>query len=185
MHLLDMAKRSRHLVQMHKERRGRRRLYAPRIRWRKWLYSGNQEDEALPTSGRKEARRGVLQDHDEDELGTGSKSEDFLVPKGQEADLEKAPEKKDCGTATRQPSPLPQRMGAIDKEFSEELPTFSRVRARLADTIEWLQESEDLSYAFKLAIAAFIVTWPAFVASLNKWYYLYRGSELALTHHFH
>ena len=52
----------------------------------------------------------------------------------------------------------------------------SSFREVTADAIEWIQDSEDFAYAVKLSIGAFLVTWPAFVPSLNSWYSLYRGS---------
>ena len=49
------------------------------------------------------------------------------------------------------------------------------VRACTADAIEWAQDSDDLHYAVKLAMAVFLVTWPALVASWNAWYTEVRG----------
>ncbi|KAM4056864.1 fusaric acid resistance protein-like domain-containing protein [Hirsutella rhossiliensis] len=50
-----------------------------------------------------------------------------------------------------------------------------RMRAKAADAMEWAQGSDDVDYALKLAIAVFLVTWPALVASWTSWYADVRG----------
>ena len=54
------------------------------------------------------------------------------------------------------------------------------IRTKTADIIEWMQNSEDLLYAFKLTLAGVIVIWPALVPDLNLWYSLDRGSKCTL-----
>jgi hypothetical protein len=54
--------------------------------------------------------------------------------------------------------------------------TLMRLRGITADAVEWVQHSGDLLYAFKLAVAVFIVTWPGLLESWSGWYAEARGS---------
>lgn len=42
-HTLDMLVHARHLVELRQERRERRHLWFPRVKWQKWLFSGRGE----------------------------------------------------------------------------------------------------------------------------------------------
>lgn len=171
LHTLEMLKHSRVIVEKRQARHGRRRLYAPRINWRKWLISGGEEDMlALPESGRKEARSGNKNEDAADASSTTSK-ESLLKKK----DIESG--------APPSPSPQPAiRANQADKQKKkrERVSFVQRLRNGLADTLEFLVGSEDVSYALKLTIAVFLVTWPAFLHQWNTWYSLNRGLWAAL-----
>ena len=172
---------SRHLVEKHKERHGRRRLYAPHINWRKWLFSGNQEAEALPAGGRQRARRGALQEYTDDELETKVlETKAALLPRENQTNMEGASSQTRGGGHVPQASHRSKSKATVvkDSPLSPAIPLSLRVRGRLADIIEWVKDSEDFTYAVKLAFAVFLVTWPTFVPNLNTWYSLNRGSEL-------
>lgn len=51
-HTLDMLVCSRELVEKRLERRERRRLWFPKIRFRKWLFSGREEADRMPSVNR-------------------------------------------------------------------------------------------------------------------------------------
>lgn len=51
-HTLDMLKYSRKLVELHKDRKETRRIWFPKIKLRKWLFSGAKEPESLPAAKR-------------------------------------------------------------------------------------------------------------------------------------
>ncbi|KAL8709431.1 MAG: hypothetical protein Q9220_005814 [cf. Caloplaca sp. 1 TL-2023] len=182
-HVEEMLKYSRSLVLERQARRSRRRLYAPRIKWAKWLNSGGDEEEAMPAAGRKSNRRGAddAKNDDEDDTGSGRSEENLLKTMSMKDDLE-------IGRSTTSGPPEPSQSNLPSKQqpsariSSTEKSTnfFLRFRGRLADTLEWIQNSDDLLYAFKLAIAVFLVTWPAFVAKWNTWYSLNRGLWAAL-----
>ena len=165
-----MLKHCRELVQFHQNRHGRRRVYAPRINWTNWLNTGNQEEEALPASGRQAARRGASDDQaDENE------EHETLIKDKKKGDLE-----RDAGLhehpAHKRLRPfksdkIKREGGAVPEPNSLSL----RIRGRLADVLEWAQESDDLQYAIKLTVAVFLVAWPAFVANWNTWFSLNRG----------
>lgn len=176
-HIEAMLKTSRSIVLERQARHGRRRLYAPKIKWSKWLYSGGEELEALPSGGRNRSRSGAKAKKadevaDEDTVD----SEENLV--------KSAPAKHDLehGTKSAQGAPksCPQpnmkpTMPASDP--GNDVGLILQLRARLADGLEWVQHSDDLLYAFKLSVAVVLVTWPAFVARWNQWYSLNRGCE--------
>ena len=174
-HVESMLRHSRDLVERRQQRDGRLRLYAPRIKWSKWLYTGGEEDEALPESGRKDNRKGASDEREDDgdDVDSMDSKRSLLAHK---EDLEKSP-------VTREVMKEPERTGTeLHAQVAErqKLPNSLRFRGQAADTLEWIQHSEDLFYAAKLSFAVFLVLWPAFVASWNNWYYLNRGLWAAL-----
>ena len=174
----EMLKYSRVLVEKRQHTGGRRRLFAPKIHWRRWLYSGGEEVEGLPASGRKAARQGETEDHTNDVVDIGSEGVEDETDHRHNHDTE--------ATVTeerREERPSVTTTEAFDafrpksSSSQQALPLSLRIRGRLADIVQWIQDSEDLSYALKLTIAVFLVTWPALVPSLNMWYSLNRGCE--------
>ena len=173
----EMLRYSRGLVEKRQHTRGRRRLFAPKIHWRRWLHSGGEEVEGLPASGRKAARQGESEDHindtvnisgEGDENGTDHKPDDDVEARTKE-------NRKDRPVATSRTGFDPFNLKPSTTE--QALGLSLRVCGQLADIVEWIQASEDLAYAIKLTVAVFLVTWPALVPSLNMWYSLNRGSE--------
>ncbi len=178
-----MLKHCRQLVDLRHQRHGRRRLYAPRIKWASWLSSGAEQDEAVPTSGRKANRQGAAKDPIMDEADDDtSDSKDDLVQAGHATDVEKASGQKEQATHERNnQTEVSARTSTERTQASEELTLTLRLRGTIADTVEWLQDSDDFVYAAKLTVGFFLVTWPAFVASWNTWFSLSRGGELQLS----
>lgn len=174
-HIESMLRHSRELVQRRQNRNGRRRIYAPHIKWSNWLYTGGEEDEALPKSGRKSNRQGTLDEHedDEDEAESLHSKSSLLAHQG---DLEKnaVPLKSKEEAKKRE-----NKFRAQDSK-RQEISYSLRLRGQAADALEWIQHSEDLLYAMKLGVAVFLVLWPAFVAAWNTWYSLNRGLWAAL-----
>ncbi|MCJ1461752.1 hypothetical protein MMC07_000351 [Pseudocyphellaria aurata] len=177
-HIHSMLKCSRELVLEHQQRRGRQRIYPPRISWAKWLYTEGGEDEALPAKGRKANRQGETDENTDDETDTDDfESKESLLNSKSKADLEKNAgldsdrRKNNMLPSTPQHKPPKKRQRP---EFGP-LSPWLRIREQLADVLEWLQDSDDVSYAFKLSIAGFLVLWPAFIASWNTWFSLNRG----------
>jgi len=164
-HVEEMLKHARLLVERHQQCGGRRKVHTPRINWRKWLYTGGDEDERMPTTGRQTARQGNADDVD-DEQDTAANSQENLLDEPTEGDLEQGTRRTAIARETIHPSrPL------------ETLSLALRLRGILADTLEWLQTSEDVQYSFKLTVAVFLVTWPAFHPAWNTWYSLNRGRK--------
>lgn len=177
-HLEDMLKNSRSLVLRRQERHGRRRIYPPNIKWSKWLYSGGEEEESMPANARKEHRHSV---HNEQSSNVAkaslAESDNSLLSSKRAKDLE-----NDAGLRAE----LGERPSSQNNLRSQELkearksrqgqPSLSlQLRGKMADIVEWTQNSDDLLYAFKLAFGVILVTWPAFVAKWNLWYSLNRG----------
>lgn len=174
-HIETMLKHSRELVERRQQRNGRRRIYAPRIKWSHWLYTGGEEDEALPNSGRKGNRQGASDEHqdDEEEVESLSSKKSLLAHQG---DLEKNAVAPEANEETKKRGKGSRAQNSERQEDSYSL----RLRGQAADAVEWFQHSEDVLYAMKLGVAVFLVLWPAFVASWNTWYSLNRGLWAAL-----
>ncbi|CAJ2514194.1 Uu.00g023130.m01.CDS01 [Anthostomella pinea] len=174
--VMDMLKESRTLVERRQARHNHRRLYWPQISWKKWLTTGGERDGmALPENARKEARagHGLREDKrgkDDDEANNSSET---LV-------REKTDEETGAAV-TRQPT-YPEK-GKIPRRKGPQKPNVTNVtwlRGLAADAFELFADSDDLAFALKMCVAAFIVTWPAFVPSLNAWYGSIRGSWASL-----
>ncbi|KAI9645618.1 hypothetical protein NHQ30_006360 [Ciborinia camelliae] len=170
LHTLGMLRHSRVLVERRQERHGRKRIYLPQINWKRWLQSGGEADVlALPDNARKDARTGKKKDDDADDGVSINSGETLLAKK----DVESATPKEE--TPAHSPK-IPDQSAKQKKKG-----TFMfRLRNGLADTIEYLVSSDDISYAIKLTVAVFIVTWPAFLVQWNNWYHLNRGLWAAL-----
>jgi hypothetical protein len=169
---LEMLNHSRILVEKRQARHDRRRLYAPRINWQKWLVSGGEEDSlALPEQARKDARTGKKRDDKDDDDSITSK-EALLKKK----DVESAPPKE---SQSQSPPPAKDADQAATVK-GEKGTVIHRLRNGMADFIEYLVGSDDVLYAIKLTIAVFLVTWPAFLHQWNTWYSLNRGLWAAL-----
>lgn len=173
LHTLEMLRHSRLLVEKHQARHGRSRLYAPRIKWRKWLNSGGEDDPvAMRDDARQDIRTGKRQESEQDEDDESIESKQTLINK---KDVEAGPLRED------QPeSPTSAPLNDRSKKKVEKGILFHRFRNRLADILEYLAGSEDVLYAVKLTVAVFLVTWPAFVHKWNVWYSLNRGLWAAL-----
>ena len=168
-HIESMLRHSRELVERRQQRNGRRRIYAPHIKWSNWLYTGGEEDEALPNSGRKGNRQGASDEREDDEDDAESlNSKQSLL--AHQRDLE-----KNAVTPEILQAKKPENLSKAQGVERDDTPYSLRLRGQAADALEWIQHSEDLLYAMKLGVAVFLVTWPAFVAPWNTWYSLSRG----------
>ena len=174
-HIESMLKHSRELVERRQQRNGRRRIYAPHIKWSNWLHTGGEEDEALPNSGRRDNRKGVLDgvEDDDDDIESLNSNKSLLA---HQRDLEKNPDTRKVNQETEKKEEKPK----AHYSKRQGTPHSLRLRGQAADAVEWIQHSEDLLYAMKLGFAVFLVLWPAFVASWNTWYSLNRGLWAAL-----
>ncbi|KAL8960319.1 MAG: hypothetical protein Q9193_002963 [Seirophora villosa] len=171
-HIEEMLKHSRSLVLQRQSRHDRLRFYAPRIKWSKWLNSGGEKDEARPAAGQRSNRKGENDGKadDKDDTYHPQFKDDLIAGSDRGADIETG---RSSGTN------LAKFAGPRSRPTSHQGQTL-RVRGALADSLEWAQNSDDLLYAFKLAVAVFLVTWPSFVAPWNTWYSLNRGVWAAL-----
>jgi uncharacterized membrane protein YgaE (UPF0421/DUF939 family) len=169
----QMLVHSRKLVEKRQARHERRRLYAPKLQWRKWLTSGGEQDMmALPTKGRKDARTGTMKESSEGDASAATNEVNLLrKPSDEEAstpDLNNTPAKPAAQVKT------PIKKAKYEGTFTH------RFRNHLADAVEWVMSSEDVLYSLKLTVAVFLVTWPAFLSTWNNWYYVNRGLWAAL-----
>ncbi|KAL8999402.1 MAG: hypothetical protein Q9169_001716 [Polycauliona sp. 2 TL-2023] len=173
-HIEQMLKTSRSIVLQRHARHGRRRFYAPRIKWSKWLYSGGEDVEALPASSGKQSRSNETKEKTRDVSMTDAVGSEGVLDRSTSSkqDLEQ-------GTRSAQSAPRPRQQSKTKPtpaaKQGHNVGLSLRLRARLADGLEWAQDSDDLLYAFKISVAVFLVTWPAFIADWNQWYSLNRG----------
>ena len=175
-----MLKHSRELLLAHQQRHGRWRIYAPRIKWSKWLYTGDAEDEALPKPARQPDRKGKAEDVNKNEESANAPANDNTQGhKQNETDIERnaisgIPVSHTAKRLVTTPNiPASKDTSPVYKNTSGVL----RFRGNIADALEWAQTSEDVLYALKLSVALFLVLWPAFIASWNTWFSLNRGCE--------
>ncbi|KZF25170.1 hypothetical protein L228DRAFT_280426 [Xylona heveae TC161] len=180
-HVLEMLRHCRSLVEERDSSHHYKRLYAPHIQWQKWLYSGGENYEDASTAKEQAGRKGAKDDgaDDDDQDGDIPKSTthktDRNISRGsQNEDLEYGQLNDIDGFSRR--SEARKVDSILDfKLRSQDRPRILSMREKVADFLESTQNSDDFAYAFKLAVAVFLVTWPAFVPSMNQWFYLNRG----------
>ena len=172
-HIEAMLVHTHELVAHHQHRHGRRRLYAPRIKWASWLSTGGAEDESLPATGKKPMRKGERNAEDEDsEAQSISSRRTLLADQKRQLDLEKQGSQSE---QEKKSTIAPKKTPAKEKEAHRPVSKILMIRGKMADILEWMQESEDLLYAIKIVISVFLVLWPAFVYRWNTWFSLNRG----------
>ena len=177
-----MLKHSRELVYNRQQRHGRRRIYAPRIKWSKWLYTGGAEDEAMPAPARKANRENGDTIEDDEDDADSSNSKKVLMSKKSKKDGQRDIETGgQDGEPAKKRAAKPRSRNSKSSNTTTEMSRILRLRGRAADVLEWIQDSEDILYAAKLAVALFLVLWPAFIASWNTWFSLNRGCKFGTT----
>ncbi|KAI1820746.1 hypothetical protein F4861DRAFT_521815 [Xylaria intraflava] len=175
-HVLEMLQHARTLVERRQSRHGRRSLYFPRISWKKWLVSGGEKDyNVLPESARKEARagHGAVADSKNGEDESADETCDTLLRPISDEESGASGVKKEPQSQNRQG---PCTEGPRKSPRSNSL----WIRGLTADAFEFFLDSDHLRFALKMAVAALLVTWPAFVPSLNPWYVSVRGTWATL-----
>ncbi|KAI1180686.1 hypothetical protein F4777DRAFT_258094 [Nemania sp. FL0916] len=174
--VLDMLRYARTLVEKRQTRQGCRKLYWPHISWKKWLTSGGEQDgNVLPENARKKARTGYGSVED------GGNRDEECANSSTDATSQSTPDEETATTGFIELAPH-QNENESDSKRKNELQTSTVLKTRglAADIVEYFQDSDDLAFALKMATAALLVTWPAFVPSLNDWYGSVRGTWAAL-----
>lgn len=175
--VLGMLRHARYLVDKRQRRHDRSRLWMPQYTSiRQWLSTGGEADAmVLPEKAKKAARTG--RDDRAAAASTqseGSPSSNEQLSKGT-ADEESAIGQNRNGEGQTSEKPVEPKWRPRREPKAANTGWLAGTRAKAADMMEWAQDSDDVDYALKLAIAVFIVTWPAFVASWNAWYTDVRG----------
>lgn len=173
--LLGMLRHLRRLIEKRQLRHDRSRLWMPQYTsFRQWLATGGDAEARVPHQKTKKAQRPRSETR-----VTPTPAKTQVMPESDETD--RAADEESSG------SPTGQRGGQIQE--SSDKPRMRsgtppdhprpgrilRIRGKAADAMEWAQGSDDVDYALKLAIAVFLVTWPALVASWTSWYASVRG----------
>lgn len=176
-HVQLMLRHVRILVEARQARKDRMRIYWPHYTGlREWLSIGGESDAmVLPDNARKSARSGAQeaddgQSYDEDEVAARAGGS----VRSSRSDVETG-RRDSAGDSS--PSEKEEKVKKSKAQRKAEVfPSwFMKLRAGLADTIEWMQASDDLEYAMKLTVAVWVVTWPGFLPSWHEWYTTVRG----------
>ncbi|KAH7149945.1 hypothetical protein B0J13DRAFT_673709 [Dactylonectria estremocensis] len=175
MHVLQMLNHVRKVVEERKANHDKSYLWLPQhISIRQWLTTGGEIDGlVLPEAARKDVRRG--------KATPGSKPKtQAQVPKHENntRQMTMDEERGRDQVGTEKPSGQDDPNNKTTKEEGDkptEIAWMLKLRGKAADTLEWIQDSDDVAYALKLAIAVFVVSWPALVSSWNDWYAEVRG----------
>ncbi|GAP84897.1 putative malate aliminium toerance [Rosellinia necatrix] len=171
--VLEMLKYARTLIERRQARGGHRKLYWPHIGWKKWLTSGGEEDSnVLPENARKEVRSGsgsIEDSRDTDDEGAANSADA----------LPQSPKDEETGFKEKS-LPLKGNQSREKGQRGFHGNKILWIRGLAANTVEFFQDSDHLAFALKMTIAALLVTWPAFVPSLNNWYSSVRGTWATL-----
>ena len=172
-HILTMLHHARELVDQRRKRNDRPRLWMPHYAdIRQWLVTSGESDAmVLPESARKSIRTGKTTKPPSRSERSDSSSFEVPLP------WKKGDEESNHAALSGEKSAKKQRYKGHEgkKPKSKHTGPISKLRAWLANGLEWAQHSDDLAYALKLSLAVFIVSWPSFVSSWRTWYGNVRG----------
>lgn len=183
-HILQMLRYARHLVEARKRRNDKPRVYWPHFTdWAEWLSLGGEDDAmVLPKKARKRARSGAAEngnsEHPTYDADTISIRTDRSVKKWRTRDTEAG--RSDAGTTTTRESKKPKKKSVrFEEKHRSKKPGkeswIMKIRGKAADAIEWVRTDDDLEYAIKLCVAVALVSWPGFLPSWHIWYTDLRG----------
>ena len=175
-HVLTMLHHARTLVERRQQRNDRPKIWMPHYTdvWQWLSTSGEADSIVLPESARREARTSRTKKPDTTADSAESSSSEEPLP-WQKKDEETAVPKDDAKAEKRHVTQnghskqKPSTVSRKSKDWS------LRIRGQAADVLEWAQHSDDLTYALKMALAVFVVSWPSFVPSWRAWYGEVRG----------
>ncbi|KAF4464243.1 Lactobacillus histidine kinase [Fusarium albosuccineum] len=175
MQVLEMLNHVRKVVEQRKARNDRSSIWFPKhTNIRQWLTTGGEIDGlVLPETGRKEVRRGKAPPGSKPKAHVHQKINE-KIPKLNAKDEEKGAEFTEPERLAEQKTEVKKTQDESDSR-SKNSSRILKLRGKAADTIEWVRDSDDISYALKLALAVLSLSWPAFVASWNDWYSAIRG----------
>ncbi|KAK6198318.1 hypothetical protein LQW54_010402 [Pestalotiopsis sp. IQ-011] len=170
-----MLKHSRNLVDKRQRRLNRRRLYFPKISWRRWLKTGGEKDvNAVPESARKEARAGQASHNEHAHL-----DEETVSPPNER--LRRGPGDEEANRINeKQQIPSNKNVPLTKSRSRPSISTALWLRGLVADIVEFVASSDDLAFALKMSVAGWLVTWPGFVPSTHAWYTSIRASWASL-----
>ncbi|KAG5928810.1 hypothetical protein E4U42_007995 [Claviceps africana] len=177
--VLEMLRHARKLVEKRQRRHDRSRIWIPQLRdFRKWLATGGETDGmVLPKSVNKAAH----QQHDLKAVSSRDQRNDSLDNGG----TSPVPKKEKSVPTDKDREALPPKSASFKRNKDEKRrkrychgpnhQASTAIRGGAADAIEWVKHSDHVHYALKLAIAIFLVTWPALSTSSNAWYSRVKG----------
>ncbi|KAG5965512.1 hypothetical protein E4U58_002787 [Claviceps cyperi] len=175
--VLQMLRHARKLVEKRQRRHNRCRIWVPQLRdFRKWLATGGEIDAAmLPeqhlrvVSSRYQQNDAPLHENDGDASPMAARDEES-VPNRDQREKNDSARRKEKEREKRAKDHRHRRRRSKDQASITK-----GVRTAAADTIKWVKNSNDFHYALKLAIAVFLVTWPALNTASSAWYFDVKG----------
>ncbi|KPM38890.1 hypothetical protein AK830_g7667 [Neonectria ditissima] len=175
LHVLQMLRHVRHVVEQRKANNDKSTIWLPRhTSIRQWLATGGESDGlVLPETARKQIRRGKTAPGLKPKSQAHS-SNHGIVTRQKTTDEEGAVGQVE-GKRPSIPADAQSKEANAQKDKTGNGDWVLKLRGKLADTLEWVQDSDDIAYALKLAIAVLLVSWPALVSSWNDWYSEVRG----------
>lgn len=172
--LLEMLRHLRRLVEELQARNNRSRLWMPQYTsLRQWLATGGDVDVGPYHRKTKKTRRPSRSTR-----AASTSAETQVIPERDETDFRctepSGISPKQCSSRTGLGAAESKRPPGENQNHRRP-GRLLRMRAKAAEAMEWAQGSDDLDYALKLAVAVFLVVWPALVASWTTWYADVRG----------
>ncbi|RCI09559.1 hypothetical protein L249_4044 [Ophiocordyceps polyrhachis-furcata BCC 54312] len=169
--LLEMLRHLRFLVESRQRRRNRSRLWVPHLtRFWQWI-AKKRPAKAVELT---EVSDGPQRPAGRDAFGSASAMSESNF--NQIADEENRIGQTVQWADLKVPSTMrPSKKQLRRKSELKNLGLIAKTREKAADALEWAQSSKDLDYALKLAVATFLLLWPAFVTSWRPWYTQVRG----------
>jgi hypothetical protein len=182
---VQLLKHARKLVERRQARHGRRRLYFPRkMNWKKWLSLVGEDDPmTLPQNARKGPRTGEIVNSAKGDKDDEDDDDSIL---GRPVLPSKLDEEASVNAAsTHNPPASPNQRDTAKSRSSKkdevrQTKTTPSYRVRSADLVESIVSSEHLGYAIKLAVAVFLVSFPAFYGPWVSWYSSSRANWASL-----
>ncbi|KAG5950657.1 hypothetical protein E4U53_004627 [Claviceps sorghi] len=177
--VLEMLRHARKLVEKRQRRHNRSRIWIPQLRdFRKWLATGGETDAmVLPES----VNKAVREQHDLKAVSSRDQRNDSL----DDGDTSPVAAKEKSAPTNKEKEMLSHKSPSLKRNKDEKRKkrychrpnhqASTAVRAGAADAIDWIKHSDHVHYALKLAIAIFLVTWPALSTSLEAWYSRVKG----------
>ena len=164
--ILQMLRHARTLVEMRTNSGSRLRIWLPQKgNIRKWLTTGGEADGMVLSENTRQATR---------QGNESISAEDNANDSSEQLGEKESP--NGCNSKKSHPeNPVTQKAAAHAGVPRKTSPMIAKLRQGAADAIEWLQSSDEVDYSLKLAIAVFLVTWPAFVHSWSAWYIQVKG----------
>lgn len=163
-----MLRQVRGLVEAREKRNGKRGLHWPDTSLSRWLSIGSEDTEAPSPSG---PFRSQDDDDDDDVCDDDDQWKNTLIDPSSRggASVTKAPENENQENEKREYRDSTNSLGM--RNPGQGNINFSlKFRGWVADFLDYVKDSDHMTYAFKFTLGITLITWPAFVPGWTLWY---------------